>query len=240
MQQPMDDGDRLRGALLGAALGEALARFEHAGAPDTATLEGRLRRGRWSLGPGMECALAVGEGPASGREIDRSVLPALPIALTAAFQPAALRHRVAALYADVPPETAEAAIAFALLVAALFDGDRLAALDEAAEAAPAAAGTAMRSAPLEDADRLAAGAEPLRSLRAGVWSFYQAEDTVEALLIAARTGLGAACGGVCGALAGAWWGRRGIPEELARKLEGTALERLADRLIGTLAGGTKR
>jgi ADP-ribosylglycohydrolase len=238
MQQPMDDGDRLRGALLGAALGEALARFEHAVAPDTATLEGRLRCGRWSLGPGMESALAVGAGTVAC--IDLSVLPALPIALTAAFQPAVLRHRVAALYADAPPEAAEAAIAFALLVAALFDGDRLAALDEAAEAAPAAAGTAMRSAPLEDADRLAAGTEPLRSLRAGVWSFYQAEDTVDALLIAARTGLGAACGGVCGALAGAWWGRRGIPEELASKLDGTAVERLADRLIGALAGGTKR
>ncbi|TAM75975.1 ADP-ribosylglycohydrolase family protein [bacterium] len=238
MQQPMDDGDRLRGALLGATLGEALARLEHNDAPGTATLEGRLRSGRWSLGPGMESALVAGEGGASGGGTDLSILRALPIALTGAFQPVELRDRVAALYANAPRETTEAAIAFALLVAALFDGDRLAALDEAAEAAPAAAGTAMRSAPLEDAAHLAAGVEPLRSLRAGVWSFYQAQDAVGALLIAARTGLGAACGGVCGALAGAWWGRRGIPEELAGKIEAGALDRLAGRLVKTLARGT--
>ncbi|MDE2573202.1 MAG: hypothetical protein KGM44_11885 [bacterium] len=251
--QGLDDGDRLRGSLLGAALGEAMARpAEDGSPPDVQLLERRLRGEHWSLGGGMQAALDVGESvlrsgvEAAPRPLhlhhtgdERNLLAALAVALTGAFSPGRLRERVAALYADAPRESAEAALAFSLLLAAIFDGDRLAALDEAAEAAPPGVGMAMRSAPLEDADRLAASAEPLRSLVAGIWSFYQAEDAVEALLVAARTGIGALCGGICGALAGAWWGRSAIPSELASKLSGGPA-RLGDRLAVLLASATNQ
>lgn len=249
-----DDSDRLRGALVGAALGEILARSGNGtDAPDVATLERRLRADRWPLGPGMQAALEVGDQVAQadlgslppprhlhGTGDELNLLPVLPVALTGAFRPNVIRQRAAALFAHAPPETAEAAIAFALLVAALFDGDRLTALDEAAEAAPAAVGMAMRSAPLEDADRVIARQEPTRSLVAGVWSFYQADGVVEALLIAARTGAGGVCGGVSGALAGTWWGLRGIPKELAGKVADPGPITLGERLARLLAGATNR
>ncbi|HVA38799.1 MAG TPA: hypothetical protein VNJ51_14420 [Candidatus Dormibacteraeota bacterium] len=248
----LDDRDRLTGALIGAALGEALSRLGDDGsAAGTATLEQRLRADRWSLGPGVTAALAVGEGVLGGG-LDRlpaplrlhgtgdhfDLLPVLPVALSGAFDPGHLRERAAALYARGPRETAEAAIAFALLLAALFDGDRLAALDEASEAAPAAVGIAIRSAPLEDASRLSMGSEPLRSLTGAVWAFYQADEAVQALLISARLGLGPICGGLCGALSGAWWGRSGIPAELAHKMEGRGLAEFGERLANHLAGAT--
>lgn len=74
----------------------------------------------------------------------------------------------------------------------------------------------------------------MKSLEAALWAFVGADDFEDAVLRAVNLGDDAdTTGAVCGQLAGARWGRSGIPEHL---LEGLAwrdrIESVAESLVG--------
>lgn len=75
----------------------------------------------------------------------------------------------------------------------------------------------------------------VRSLEAGMWAFASAENFSEAVLAAVNLGDDAdTTGAVCGQLAGAHWGRNGIPDEWRARLAWSEqIEQIALRLAAT-------
>ena len=75
----------------------------------------------------------------------------------------------------------------------------------------------------------------LRTYRAALWAFHDANDFREAVLRAVNLGDDAdTTGAVCGQLAGAFWGESGIPQEWR---EGLARPEMIEKALHGLLGG---